>query len=407
MKRKTPRILLLDDEPFMLRLLAQMLDGLGHSSVICCDNGADALAALATPNPPNLILLDLVMPQMDGIEFVRKLVEHHYLGSLVLVSGQDERMLRMAERLVQAHRIPVLGHLTKPVSLAALEAMLDHWHPPRQLKMAMRRSYPAEELAAAISNDELVIHYQPQIEVSSGAVVGVEALVRWRHPEDGLLAPVLFIGMAERHGLIDALTRVVLTRALADAGIWQRAGLQLRVAVNVSMRNLTSVAFVDLVTEAASAAAIAAEDIVLEITESRLMYDQRAPLEILARLRLKRFHLSIDDFGTGHSSLTQAHDISFNELKIDRSFVHGAARDTSLRAMMHASLELGRQLGMEVVAEGVEDREDWDLVRAMGCDLAQGFYIARAMPAEAIVAWIDIWNAGAAARGVKSSLAVE
>lgn len=398
MNRASPRILLLDDEPFMLRLLAHMLAGLGHASVRCCDDGAAALATLAAPAPPNLILLDLNMPQMDGIEFVRKLVEHHYHGSLVLVSGEDERMLQMAERLVQAHHIPVLGHLHKPVAIEALKVVLDQWRPPRPVQAAKRRSYAAEELAAAIANDELVVHYQPKVEVGSGTVVGVEALVRWRHPRDGLVPPLLFIGLAERHGLIDALTRVVLSSALAQAGAWQRAGLKLRVAVNVSMRNLASVSFVDFVVDAAHAAAVAAEDIVLEVTESCLMHDQRAPLEILMRLRLKRFRLSIDDFGTGHSSLTQVHDIPFNELKIDRSFVHGAAQDETARAMMHASLGLGRQLGMEVVAEGVEDRADWNLVRAMGCDLAQGHYIARAMPAEAIAAWIETWHAGWAIR---------
>ena len=121
--------------------------------------------------------------------------------------------------------------------------------------------------------------------------------------------------------------------------------------------------------------------ITLEVTESRLMLDQRAPLEILTRLRLKRFRLSIDDFGTGHSSLAQLRDIPFDELKIDQSFVHGASRDQTARAIYAASLGLGQQLGMAVVAEGVEDREDWDLVRRTKCDLAQGYFIARPMPA--------------------------
>ncbi len=407
MKRVSPRIMLLDDEPLTLRLLAHMLAGLGHPSVTCCEDGAAALATLAAATPPNLILLDLNMPQMDGIEFVRKLVEQHYRGSLVLVSGEDERMLQMAERLVQAHHIPVLGHLNKPATLAALKAVLELWQPPQPIKAAPRRSYPVEELSAAIANGELILHYQPKVALSSGAVVGVEALVRWRHPRDGLLPPVLFVGMAERHGLIDDLTRFVLTSALAQAGIWRRAGLKLSVAVNVSMRNLASVSFVDFIVDAAHAAAVAAQDIIIEVTESCLIHDQRAPLEILMRLRLKRFRLSIDDFGTGHSSLTQVHDIPFDELKIDRSFVHGAAHDETARAMMHASLGLGRQLGMEVVAEGVETREDWNLVRTMGCDLAQGFHIARAMSADAVAPWIDTWNAGASARGLEHRRVVE
>ena len=161
------------------------------------------------------------------------------------------------------------------------------------------------------------------------------------------------------------------------------------------MRNLATVGFVDFVVDAAHSAGIRAEDLMLEVTESCLIHDQRAPLEILARLRLKRFRLSIDDFGTGHSSLTQAHDIPFDELKIDRSFVHGASHDETARAMMHASLGLGRQLGMQVVAEGVEDRADWNLVRTMGCDQAQGHFIARAMPGEMVAEWIADWHARA------------
>lgn len=391
------RILLLDDEPFMLHLHAHMLAELGYASVSSCDNGAAALALLDhADRAPNLILLDLNMPHMDGVEFVRKLVEHHYHGSLILVSGEDERMLQMVERLVLAHHMPVLGHLNKPVSASALAAVLGKWQPPQPVKALPRRCYGVDELSAAIANDELVLHYQPKVALANGAVVGVEALVRWRHPRDGLVSPEHFIGLAERHGLIDALTRVVVSAALAQTSAWQRAGLKLRMSINISMRNLASVDFVDFIVAAAEAAGVAANDIMLEVTESCLIHDQRAPLEILTRLRLKRFLLSIDDFGTGHSSLTQIHDIPFDELKIDRSFVHGATRDETARAMMHASLGLGRQLGMEVVAEGVEDRDDWQLVRAMGGDLAQGHYIAAAMPAAELPEWIGAWQARAA-----------
>jgi EAL domain-containing protein (putative c-di-GMP-specific phosphodiesterase class I) len=153
-------------------------------------------------------------------------------------------------------------------------------------------------------------------------------------------------------------------------------------------------AFAEYITNEALAAGVAPQDVILEVTESRLMLDQRAPLEILTRLRMKRYRLSIDDFGTGHSSLTLLHDISFDELKIDRSFVHEAWRDPTTRAIYDASLALGKQLGMVVVAEGVEDANDWGLVKRTGCDLAQGYYIARPMPAADLPAWIESWNAG-------------
>jgi EAL domain-containing protein (putative c-di-GMP-specific phosphodiesterase class I) len=159
------------------------------------------------------------------------------------------------------------------------------------------------------------------------------------------------------------------------------------------MDNLYSVDFADFVAASAASAEHPPQDLMLEVTEGRLMQDQRAPLETLTRLRMKRFRLSIDDFGTGHSSLAQLRDISFDELKIDRSFVHGALRDETARAMYDASLGLGKQLGMEVVAEGVEDSDDWKLLRLTGCDLAQGYFIGRPMPADALPGWIASWNA--------------
>ncbi|CAN5467572.1 EAL domain-containing response regulator [soil metagenome] len=392
--KATLKILVLDDEPFMLKLLAHMLVKLGFSSVTTCDNGRAALEWVdAGVNAPDLILLDLNMPDMDGVEFVRKLVQHKYGGSLILVSGEDERVLQSAEKLVRAHNIPVLGHLHKPVSTAGLHALMLTWTPPGEgVARPEKKIYDAEAVCAAIQNGELLNYYQPKVELASGRVTGVEALVRWRHPQDGLVFPDQFIGVAEEHGLIDALTHVVLDAAMFQSTVWQQAGLSLVMAVNVSMDNLTSLDFPDFVARLAAASGVAPQDFLLEVTESRLMLDQRSPLEILTRLRLKRFRLSIDDFGTGHSSLAQLRDIPFDELKIDQSFVRGAWQDETARAMFDASLHLGRQLGMKVVAEGVEDRADWDFVRRSGCDLAQGYFIAKPMPAAELPLWIEAWT---------------
>ena len=396
MDTKVPRILVLDDEHFMLKLVARMLGDLGLREVRTCDNGSAALELLNEPETaPNLILLDLIMPDMDGIEFVRKLVERRYSGTLILVSGEDERMLQMAERLVHAHAIPVLGYLRKPVSRIDLARLVQKWTaaPRRPCNQSTGKIYSALDVASAISHGELVNYYQPKVDVAAGAVVGVETLVRWLHPDDGLVLPEQLISVAEAHGLIDALTRVVLAKAIAQAKAWRDDGLQLRIAVNVSMDNLASLAFADQVSREAASAGVPPQEIVLELTESRLMFDQRGPLESLTRLRMKRFRLSIDDFGTGHSSLTQLGEIPFDELKIDRSFVHGALRDATRNAIYTASLGLGRQLNMEVVAEGVEDADDWQLVRTTGCDIAQGNFLAHAMPAEELPPWIASWNA--------------
>lgn len=397
MDKAALRIMAIDDERFMLKLLAHLLAELGYTAVTTWQNAREALGQVDDPElRPDVILLDLNMPDMDGVEFVRHLVDRGYAGSLVLVSGEDERVLQMAERLVEAHHVDVAGHLGKPFSFGGLARVMDRTLQVRA-QAVMGQGYDPERVRAAIAGGELVNYYQPKVAIGSRAVVGVETLVRWRHPEDGIVASERFIGTCEEHGLIDQLTRVVASEALRQAGEWHRAGLSLVMAINTSMDNLTSVDFAAFIADEALAAGVAPQQIVLEVTESRLMADQRAPLEVLTRLRMNRYRLSIDDFGTGHSSLKLLRDIPFDELKIDRSFVRDARHDRTARAIYDASLSLGRQLGMLVVAEGVESREHWDLVRDTGCDQAQGYYIARPMPADALPAWIEAWNAKATA----------
>lgn len=389
------RILVLDDDPVMLELLGRMLSNLGLTDVTAFDNGRHALKWLDEPaHGADLILLDLNMPEMDGVEFLRKLVERRYAGSVILASGEDGQVMQSAETLVRAHQIIALGHLRKPVQPDALAAMIDRWRPRvRRAARGAAKIYTADELRRAIANRELFNVYQPKVTVATGKVVGVETLVRWRHPSDGLVYPDQFIGVAEEHGLIDDLTQLVIGEALAQARLWLDAGLELHVAVNVSMDTLTSLSFPDTVSEQAATAGVPATGLVLEITESRLMPKLVTVLDVLTRLRLKRFRLSIDDFGTGHSSLAQLRDIPFDELKVARGFVHGAAGNEKKRAICDASLGLARHLGITVVAEGVEDQDDWQYLRGAGCDFAQGYYIAKPMPGPDVAAWMEGWAA--------------
>jgi len=388
------RVMVVDDDPFMLKLLVRMLTNQGITQVAGCNGGHSALELFdGQHSPPNLILLDLNMSEMDGVEFVRHLVERSYTGSLILMSCEDERIWQTAEKLVHAHKISMLGHMHKPIEPEELCSLLDRWTPHLLGKpQTPKKAYGVEELRAAINNGELVNYYQPKVVVDTGEVIGVEALVRWRHPHNGMVFPDQFIAAAEAYGLIDDLTRVVLTNALSQIKAWKDAGLALKVAINVSMDNLVRLDFADFVAAQAAAVGVSPQDAVLEVTESRLMQDARAPLDILTRLRLKRFRLSIDDFGTGHSSLAQLRDIPFDELKIDRGFVHRAWSDEMMRAIYDASLGLAKQLGMDVVAEGVEDRDDWDFLRRTGCTFAQGYYIAKPMPAADFPDWMESWK---------------
>ncbi len=388
------KTLLIDDEPFMLKLLARQLEKLGVTDIACHERAQDALAVLESgADTVSLVFCDLQMPEMDGVEFVRHLARIGYAGGVVLVSGENERILKTAEKLAMAHRLNVRGILHKPVSSHLLRPILQRFvqgqaHAARQ----HQKIYGPEELRSAIADGQLINHYQPKIMIESGAVAGMEALVRWQHPQDGLVLPDQFIATAEEHGLIDSLTQKVLTDALRETRNWHTAGFDLHVSVNVSMDNLAALDFPEFIAREAKAAGIPLTRLVLEVTESRLMKNLLAPLDILTRLRLKHIGLSIDDFGTGYSSLAQLRDLPFDELKVDRSFVHDAWRDASLRAIFEASLGMAHQLGLRIVAEGVEDEDDWTFLQQAGCDMAQGFLIARPMAAAEVLPWLAKWK---------------
>jgi len=389
-----PMLMLVDDDPFQLQVLQRQLAALGVSAVQACTSGASALHRLrGRDTSAMLLLLDLNMPGMDGVEFMRHLAEQHYQGALALVSGADHRVLETAAKLASAYQLHVLHHLHKPVASAVLGELLARWRGfvPAQVRHAARTRTP-EEIERALRGNQLILHYQPKVSMADGALVGVEALVRWRHPTEGLLYPDSFIAVAESSGQIDALTRSVLSQAMGQARRWREAGMGLRVAVNVSMDNLARLDFPEFVLREAAHHGVPLTDLMLEVTESRLMRDALVPMDILTRLRLKHIGLSIDDFGTGHSSLAQLRDIPFDELKIDRGFVHGNRDQPTQRAIFAASLEMAHQLDMTAVAEGVEDRADWDFARAAGCDIAQGYFIGRPMPAEALPDWIRLWR---------------
>ncbi len=395
------KILLVDDESFALRLLTHQLSKLGFSDIVSMQSPIEALALLeADVRVANMVLLDLQMPDIDGIEFVRHLSRLGYTGGLVLVSGEDERILQTARRLAEAHRLDVRGALHKPVTPNALSLLLGpasaqgHSRTPISTRpIDSGASYTPARIREGIEAGEFFNVYQPKVRLADGEITGVETLVRWNHPVDGVVAPVHFIDVAEEHGLIDPLTRVVLANALRQMREWRLAGRELHTAVNISMESLSALDFPDFVADAVRQVGIPAHLLVLEVTESRLMKNPLAVLDVLTRIRLKHIGLSIDDFGTGHSSLAQLRDIPFDELKIDRQFVHRAHLDSASRTILDASLGIARQLGMRSVAEGVETQEEWNLLRSLGCDVAQGYFIAKPMVPAAFMSWCGEWEA--------------
>ncbi|MDC4203770.1 MAG: EAL domain-containing protein [Candidatus Manganitrophus sp.] len=255
-------------------------------------------------------------------------------------------------------------------------------HSPRRLALM-------GELRHAIDHDQLRLHYQPKIDLKSRQVVGVEALVRWQHPEYGFIPPDQFIGPAERTGQIKALTQWVLETALRQCQLWRRSGMGIRISVNLSARNLQEAGLVERVAEVLRRAGEAPDRLSLEITESAIMADPNAAMEVLTRLSQMGVKLSIDDFGTGYSSLAYLKRLPADEIKIDKSFVIGMETDENDAVIVRSTIDLAHNLGRRVVAEGVENQRLWEKLSTLGCDEAQGYYMSRPLPAEDVVRWLS------------------
>jgi diguanylate cyclase (GGDEF)-like protein len=245
------------------------------------------------------------------------------------------------------------------------------------------------ELRRAIEEGQLVLHYQPKVHFRTGIVEGVEALVRWQHPERGLIFPDEFIPFAEHTTLIRPLAHFVLDHALRQCRAWRRSGLDVSVAVNLSVRNLLDLSLPDEVARLLSKWELPPGALDLEITESTIMAEPMRAMEVLTRLSEMGVGLSLDDFGTGYSSLAYLRRLPVDEIKIDKSFVLNMASDEDDASIVRSTIDLGHNLGLRVVAEGVENGQIWNQLARLGCDVAQGYYLSRPVPAERLSEWLE------------------
>ncbi len=246
----------------------------------------------------------------------------------------------------------------------------------------------AGELRTALAAGELVLHYQPKVSVDGGEVTGVEALVRWQHPEHGLLAPAEFIPLAERSGMMGDLTRWVIDAALAQARAWQDQGIEVPIAINLAAANILDAALPGAVAERLAHWDVPGDRLTCELSEHTVMADPRRAQDVLDRLRALGVRLSLDDYGTGHSSLTYLKRLPLDEVKIDRAFVAGIVGDANDALIVRSTIDLARNLGLEVVAEGVEGADVLDRLRTLRCHEAQGFHLSRPLPPDALVDWL-------------------
>lgn len=387
-------ILLVDDDEFLLDLMSASLRQFGAGHVDTAANGNKVLSLLRSGEHYDVILTDLNMPEMDGIELMRHLAERKYLGAIVLLTGEHSKVLQTANMLAKAHQLRLLGVLQKPFSLAALGKLLGTADQCSDLVPAIMDppSISKEELEKAIRSGQIFPYFQSRVRMWDERIVGVEALARWWHPEKGMIMPGTFIPLAEQTSLICELSHAVIKSAIAQIGTWRSEGLHLRLSANITADDLLDIELPDRLSAWCKAAKVPLADITLEVTETQLMSRLERTLDTLVRLRLKGMNLAVDDFGTGYSNLGQIKRAPFSELKIDRSFVRDGVKDEEGRAILQASFVMGRQLGLGLVAEGVESEVEWDTVRQLGADEAQGYWISAPMPAREPPGWIDEWT---------------
>ncbi len=397
-------VLVIDDEIEIGRLIEAAAGELG----LACTILTSALQMDAELDPGTVaVIVDLMMPDMDGIELVRQLASRGCHVPVVLMSGHDRSVLRSAEEMARALGLRTAGPLRKPFRIAEVEALLGglaasgiEWD---NAPAARAKALDDDTLRAAIRDRAVVMHYQPQVRLGTGEVTGVEALVRLQLPHRGLVYPDLFIPATERLNLIDELTGLVMDRSLQEfARIRQLSGATL--SLNVSASSLVDLELPDRLARSAALAGVPMSRVIVEITESGLIQEFGKALDVLARLRLRGAGVAIDDLGTGYSSMAQLRRVPCTEVKIDRTFVKDMLFDEAAMALVEELISLANRLNLKLVAEGVETAEQAQALLAAGCEFAQGYHFARPLPPGELAAWVDAHSGETSGRQARLNL---
>jgi len=396
--------LVVDDDDFSRRTASRILRRLGMASVTEAAGGEEALRCVASLQAPlDLILCDLKMPGVDGVETLRSLAAAKVCSLIILVSGADGRVLRSARQMAASFGIGTLRSIEKPLTTQKLKDILAEARAERPVPPAVAHTGQTTQPIAdadilhGLARGEFTAYFQPKVALASRHVAGAEALARWVRPGHGVLAPGTFIPAVQSAGLLGAMTDVMVESAARQCRAWQAAGLDIPVSVNLSVSSLANRDLPQHLVALVAAQGLAPEHITFEITEDGVLHQTNAR-EILTRLRLQGFGLSIDDFGTGYSTLQQLLEAPFDELKIDQSFVRSAPTDEEAAAALACSITLARSLKLRVVGEGIETDAQWQFLHDAGCDIGQGYRIARPMPGEAMAAWAQAWRRDALAK---------
>ncbi len=389
-------IYIVDDEQQHVDLMTEIISLTGLSAT------GFTSARLFVDHPianTDIILLDLNMPDMDGIEVMRTLYDRGCMPIYILVSGFDERVLHSAKQFADAKNILVAKKLSKPINTQEFSHYINQLHietrlqltktrAPQQQVTNSKQALSIEQLKTAIREKQLVLFYQPKLNINSKKITGFEALVRLQHPKLGLIFPDQFIAMAEQNNLISELTYEVFRLATEDYLRFRAAGISPGISINISAEDLLDLSMPEHFSALAKTKNIPPDAITIELTETAILKSVSDSLDILNRLRMKGFSLSIDDFGTGYSSLVQLYQAPFTELKIDQHFVMRMLEDDEALSIVKICILLAKELKMTSIAEGIESQDVWDKLKQLGCDLAQGYLISKPVPVDACCKWV-------------------
>lgn len=375
------RALLVDDDPVFRTLAEDLFLDAGVTEIATAKDGAAAIDQLAFGLEPDLVVCDLNMPAHDGVSLIRTLAERKFRGKVLIVSGEDESVIHTVVKLARMQGLEILGSIRKPLTPERLSAALARAGDPFHAKSTASRA-PVDEnlLEHAIAHGGVQPFFQAKVTMRDRRIAGAEAVARIAVNSSELVSPVPYVELAEKNGRIDEFT-FVLAGAVARHVRGFYIGIRpMPVSINISPLSLKRLDFPDQLALTMEAAGLPCSQVTLEITETRLLDYGPDALDIFARLRIKGFGLSIDDFGTGASNIDRLQMYPFNELKIDQSFTRNALTDSFARASVEMSVRLAKEMGLKVVAEGIETVEMWSFLADLGVDEGQGYLMAKPLP---------------------------
>ncbi|MDR9828106.1 EAL domain-containing response regulator [Vibrio sp. FNV 38] len=381
-------ILIIEDETLQCRLLQRALESLSDGKIHIAENGIEGLEK-ATLYKPDLIFCDLKMPNMDGVQFAQQLVSLSLDTKLVFISSSDSDILNAVVHMASNQGLKYCTKLNKPISKQDIATVLEQFNYAQPAHQLVEQSsgkasfvFEEDEIQQAFIRGEIRPFYQPQYDTKSGSIVGIEALVRWYHPTQGLLPPASFLTAISEYGLNYLLCCHMLRESFTQLKQWHVLGYPVSMSVNTAPSDLMQIDFADRIVGLLEEFGLSGHFITLEVTETEVASNLNLLIEHTSRLRLNGVNISIDDFGTGYSSLAQLLSSPFNELKIDRFFINKMLSSERHHATIKFIISLAKQLGVKVVAEGVENKQQALELQQLGCDVLQGYLFSTPLPSE-------------------------